>query len=40
VAYAERVYASNHYRDIRSREDAVTVSMAGFDSRTTPSSNE
>ncbi|MCW3992096.1 MAG: hypothetical protein NWE79_05265 [Candidatus Bathyarchaeota archaeon] len=40
VAYAERVHASNHYRNIRSRGDAVTVSMAGFGSRTTPSSIE
>jgi len=40
VAYAERVHASTHYRNIRSRGDAVTISMAGFDSRTTPSSNE
>ncbi|KON30053.1 hypothetical protein AC482_04865 [miscellaneous Crenarchaeota group-15 archaeon DG-45] len=36
VAYAERVHASNHYGNIRSRGDAVTVSMAGFGSRATP----
>lgn len=35
VAYAERVHASNHYGNIRSKGDAVTVSMAGFGSRTT-----
>lgn len=36
IAYAERVHASNHYRNIKSQENAVTVSVAGFGSRTTP----
>lgn len=36
VAYAERVHASNHYRNITSKGDAVTVSVAGFGSRTIP----
>ncbi|MFQ6054289.1 MAG: rubrerythrin family protein [Candidatus Bathyarchaeia archaeon] len=35
VAYSERIHASNHYGNIRSRGDAVTVSVAGFGSRTT-----
>ena len=36
VAYAERVHASNHYRNIQRKGDAVTVSTAGFGSRMTP----
>jgi rubrerythrin len=36
VAYVERVHASNHYRNITSKGDAVTVSVAGFGSRATP----
>jgi rubrerythrin len=36
VAYAKRVHASNHYRNITSQGGAVTVSVAGFGSRTTP----
>ncbi len=36
VAFAEQVHASNHYRNILGKGDAVTVSMAGFGSRTTP----
>jgi rubrerythrin len=35
IAYSERIHASNHYRNIMSKRDAVTVSMAGFGSRTT-----
>jgi rubrerythrin len=35
VAYAEWVHASNHYRNIQTKGDAVTVSMAGFGSMTT-----
>jgi len=35
VSYAERVHASNHYKNIKSKGDAVTVSMAGFGSTTT-----
>lgn len=35
IAHAERVHASNHYRNILSKGEAVTVSMAGFGSRTT-----
>ena len=34
IAYAERIHASNHYRNIRSVGDALTVSMAGFGSKT------
>jgi rubrerythrin len=36
VAYAERVHASNHYKNILSKGDAITVSIAGFGSTTTP----
>ncbi len=36
VAYAERFHASNHYRNITSKGDALTVSVADFGSRTTP----
>ena len=35
IAYAERIHASNHYRNIRSEGDALTVSMAAFGSKTT-----
>ena len=35
VAYAERIHASNHYRNIKSEGDALTVSMAGFGSKNT-----
>lgn len=35
VAYAERVHASNHYRNIFSKGGAVTVSAAVFGSRST-----
>jgi rubrerythrin len=35
VSYAELVHASNHYKNIKSKGDAVTVSMAGFGSSTT-----
>lgn len=35
VAHAERVHASNHYRNIRSKGSDATVSMAGFGSTTT-----
>ncbi len=35
IAYSERIHASNHYRNIVSKGDAVTVSMAGFGSKTT-----
>jgi rubrerythrin len=36
IAYTERVHASNHYRNIMSKGDAVIVSVAGFGSRNTP----
>jgi len=36
VAFAERVHASNHYRNIMSRGGSITVSAAVFGSRTTP----
>jgi rubrerythrin len=35
IAYAECVHARNHYRNIRSKGEAVTVSMAGFGSEST-----
>ena len=35
IAYAERIHASNHYRNIRSEGNALTVSMAAFGSKTT-----
>jgi len=35
IAYAERIHASNHYRNIRSEGDALTTSMAAFGSKTT-----
>ena len=35
IAYAERIHASNHYRNIRSEGDAMTTSMAAFGSKTT-----
>lgn len=35
VAYSERIHASNHYNNIQTKEDAVTVSKAGFGSRAT-----
>jgi rubrerythrin len=34
IAYAERIHAFNHYRNIRSEGDALTVSMAAFGSKT------
>lgn len=36
VAYAEKVHARNHHENIHIKGDAVTVSVAGFGSRTTP----
>lgn len=35
VAYAESVHASNHYKNILTEGDAITVSVAGFGSTTT-----
>jgi len=35
VAHAERIHASNHYKNIRSKGADVTVAMAGFGSTTT-----
>ena len=35
VSYTEKIHASSHYRNIKSKGDAVTVSMAGFGSTTT-----
>ena len=35
VSYAERIHASNHYRNIRTKGPDVTVSMAGFGSTNT-----
>ena len=35
VAFAEQVHASNHYRNIMSKGESVTVSMAVFGSRST-----
>lgn len=35
VAFAERVHASNHYRNIMSKGESVTVSKAIFGSRST-----
>jgi len=35
VAFAEQVHASNHYRNIMSKGESVTVSMAVFGARTT-----
>jgi rubrerythrin len=35
VAFAEKVHATNHYRNIRTKGDATTVSAAVFGTRTT-----
>jgi rubrerythrin len=35
VAHAEMIHASNHFNNIRDKGDAVTVSVAGFGSKTT-----
>ena len=35
IAYAERIHASNHYRNIRSKGADVTVAVAGFGSTST-----
>lgn len=35
IAHAERVHARNHYRNIQSKGEAVTVSMASFGSEST-----
>jgi rubrerythrin len=35
VSFAEQTHASNHYRNIVSKGDSLTFSMAGFGSRTT-----
>jgi rubrerythrin len=32
VAYAETIHASNHYRNIKKKDDSLTVSMAAFGS--------